>query len=125
MTPRRLSGQLVALLLSAGMLALPPVARADLISTQQLTAQAGGASTAGAAHDRQVLEQFLARADVRQRLQHLGVSEALTQQRVAALSNAEVASLASRIQSMPAAGTLGFQETVIILLVAILVVLAV
>ncbi len=125
MTPRRLSGQLVALLLSAGMLALPPVAKADLIGTQQLTGQAGGASTAGAAHDRQVLEQFLARADVRQRLQHLGVSEGLTQQRVAALSNAEVASLASRIQSMPAAGTLGFQETVIILLVAILVVLAV
>lgn len=125
MQTRRLSSQLVAALLSAGMLALPPVARADLIGTQQLTGQAAGAPTGNAAHDRQVLEQFLARADVQQRLQHMGVSEALTQQRVAALSDAEVTSLASRIQSMPAAGTLGFQETVIILLVAILVVLAI
>jgi hypothetical protein len=35
-----------------------------------------------------------------------------------------VAQLAGRINSMPAAGALGFQEMVIILLVAILVVLA-
>ncbi|MGC8703257.1 MAG: hypothetical protein ACP5RV_10005, partial [Thiomonas sp.] len=39
-------------------------------------------------------------------------------------SDAEVAQLANRINSMPAAGALGFQEMVIILLVAILVVLA-
>jgi hypothetical protein len=125
MHPRRLSSQLVAALLSAGMLALPPVAKADLIGTQQIVRQAGGHGSADIAHDRSVVEQFLARADVRHRMEQMGVSDGLTQQRVAALSDAEVASLASRIQSMPAAGTLGFQETVVILLVAILVVVAI
>lgn len=123
MNTRRLSGQLVAVLLSAGMFALPPVARADLIGTQQIAGEAAGHGNL--AQQRRVVEQFLERADVQQRLHRMGVSEALTQQRVAALSNAEVASLATRIGSLPAAGTLGFQETVIILLVAILVVLAI
>ena len=120
----RLSSQLVAALLTSGLLALPPAARAELIGTQTIANQASGLSSGAVAHDRQVLSQFLARADVQARLQQLGVSENLSQQRVAALSDSEVASLASRIQSLPAAGTLGFQETVIILLVAILVVLA-
>ncbi len=123
MNTRRLSGQLTAALLSVGMFALPPVARADLIGTQQITGQVAGHGNV--ARERRVVEQFLARADVQQRLHQMGVSEALTQQRVAALSDTEVASLATRIGSLPAAGTLGFQETVIILLVAILVVLAV
>ncbi len=125
MHPRRLSSQLVAALLSAGMLALPPVARADLIGTQQIARQASGHGATDIAHDRTVVEQFLARADVRHRMEQMGVSAQLTRQRVAALSDSEVASLASRIQTMPAAGTLGFQETVIILLVAILVVVAI
>ena len=125
MLPRRLSSQLVAALLSAGMLALPPVARADLIGTQQIARQAGGQGAADIAHDRTVVAQFLARADVRHRMEQMGVSADLTRQRVAALSDSEVASRASRIQTMPAAGTLGFQETVIILLVAILVVVAI
>ena len=125
MLPRRLSSQLVAALLSAGMLALPPVARADLIGTQQIARQDGGQGAADIAHDRTVVAQFLARADVRHRMEQMGVSADLTRQRVAALSDSEVASLASRIQTMPAAGTLGFQETVIILLVAILVVVAI
>lgn len=125
MTPRNLPRQLLAALLSAAMFAMPVAARADLIGTQQLTGPAGGQAGAHAARDRRMVEQFLARADVQRQLEHLGVSDTLTSQRVAALSDAEVASLASRIQSLPAAGTLGFQETVIILLVAILVVLAV
>ncbi|WP_018914022.1 PA2779 family protein [Thiomonas sp. FB-6] len=125
MQTRRLSSQLVAALLSAGMLALPPVAKADLIGTQQIASQASGHGAADIAHDRAMVEQFLARSDVRHRMEQMGVSAGLTQQRVAALSDSEVASLATRIQSMPAAGTLGFQETVIILLVAILVVIAI
>lgn len=125
MNARRITSQLVAALLSAGMLALPPVAKADLIGTQQIAGQASGRSGSDITHDRAVVEQFLARADVQHRMQQMGVDAPLAQQRVAALSDAEVASLASRIGSMPAAGTLGFQETVIILLVAILVVIAI
>ncbi len=125
MTIRRVSSQLMAALLTTGMLALPPVAHAELIGTQTIANQASGLHTGNVAHDRQVLSQFLARADVQQRLRQMGVSAGLTQQRVAALSDSEVASLASRIDSLPAAGTLGFQEMVIILLVAILVVVAV
>jgi hypothetical protein len=66
----------------------------------------------------------MARADVQTKLEQMGLSQEVTQQRLAALSDAEVAQLAGRINSMPAAGTLGFQDMVLILLVAILVVLA-
>ncbi len=123
MTLRTLSRQCGAALLSAGMLALPPAAHAELIGTQQIARQAAAPGGVSDAHARRILAQFLARSDVRARLQHLGVGEALAQQRVAALSDAEVDRLASRIGSLPAAGSLGYQETVILLLVAILVVL--
>jgi hypothetical protein len=125
MTIKRLSSQLVSTLLSLGLLAAAPAAKAELIGTQQLTAQAASAQGITLTQDRQTLDHFMARAAVQQKLEQMGLSQDVTQQRLAALSNAEVASLAGKINSLPAAGGLGFQEMVIILLVAILVVLAV
>ncbi|SCC93330.1 conserved exported hypothetical protein [Thiomonas sp. X19] len=125
MNAKRLSSQLVTTLFSLGLLAAAPAAKAELIGTQQLTQQAAGAQDATLTQDRQTLDNFMARADVQQKLEQMGLSQDITQQRLAALSNQEVASLAGKIDAMPAAGDLGFQEMVIILLVAILVVLAV
>ena len=105
-------------LLSAGLLFAAPAAKAELIGTQQLT------ESAHFAQDRQTVDTFLARSDVQAKLQEMGLSQTVSAQRVAALSNAEVAELAGKIDSMPAAGYFGNQEIVIILLVAILVVLA-
>ncbi|MGC9162279.1 MAG: PA2779 family protein [Thiomonas sp.] len=124
MHPSRITRQLLACTLGLSLMVAAPAARAELIGTQQLTQSQTTPDAATLAKDRQTLDQFMARADVRAKLEQMGLSQEITQQRLAALSDAEVAQLASRIDSMPAAGALGFQEMVIILLVAILVVLA-
>ena len=124
MNAKRLSSQVITTLFSVGLLAAAPAAKAELIGTQQLTEQNGNGQDATLARDRQTIENFLARADVQKKLEQMGLSQEVSQQRIAALSDAEVATLADRINSMPAAGALGFQDMVIILLVAILVVLA-
>ena len=69
-------------------------------------AQAGLVSTArvSAAGDRERVVTFLERADVQQQLGSLGVAPQDVRARVAALSDAEVASLAGKIDSMPAGG---------------------
>ena len=109
----------VIALFSAGLLIAAPAAKAELIGTQQLT------HSAQITQDRQTVDAFLARADVQAKLQQLGLTQTVSAQRVAALSDSEIAELAGKINSLPAAGYLGFQELVIILLVAILVVLAI
>ena len=124
MFPSRISRQFLAATLGLSLMAAAPAARAELIGTQQLTQSSTAPSSQALAQDRQTLDHFMARADVQTKLEQMGLSQEITQQRLAALSDAEVAQLAGKINSMPAAGALGFQEMVIILLVAILVVLA-
>jgi hypothetical protein len=116
--------QFLVAALGVSLMAAAPAARAELIGTQQLTQPQSAQGVATLATDRSTLDHFMARADVQAKLEQMGLSQEVTQQRLAVLSNAEVAQLADRINSMPAAGALGFQEMVIILLVAILVVLA-
>lgn len=91
-TTSRFMAGLLAVSLSAG--ALPPQALADVISTEALV-------TAGA-RDRVALA--LSRAEVQARLEALGVHPAEVQARVAALSDAEAAQLAARLDSLPAGG---------------------
>lgn len=124
MSPSRISRQCLAAALGISLMAAAPAARAELIGTQQLTQSEPAQTTAALAKDRETLDNFMARTDVRAKLEQMGLSQEVTQQRLAALSEAEVAQLAGKINSMPAAGTLGFQDMVLILLVAILVVLA-
>ncbi len=123
MFPSQISRQILVATLGVSLMAAAPGARAELIGTQQLT-ESTAPDSATFAKDRATLDSFMARADVQAKLEQMGLSQEVTQQRLAALSDAEVAQLANRINSMPAAGALGFQEMVIILLVAILVVLA-
>lgn len=124
MFPSRIPRQFLVAALGVSLMAAAPAARAELIGTQQLTQRQSVQGAATLATDRVTLDHFMARADVQAKLEQMGLSQEVTQQRLAALSNAEVAQLAGRINSMPAAGTLGFQDMVLILLVAILVVLA-
>lgn len=123
MFPSQISRQFLVATLGLSLMAAAPAARAELIGTQQLT-QSSAPESATFAKDRATLDGFMARADVQTKLEQMGLSQEVTQQRLAALSNAEVVQLADRINSMPAAGALGFQDMVLILLVAILVVLA-
>lgn len=98
---------LVALPLEAGM-----IATQDALATQTMQT------------DRAKVQAFLDRATVQDRLQAMDVPAALAKTRVDALTAEELASLAQRIDALPAGGALSGMDVVIILLVAILVAIA-
>ena len=90
----------VSRVLAAAMIVLPFHAQAGVIGTDRAVAaeaQAARAAVAG----------FVARSEVASQLQALGLSPQAAGERVAALSDAEVASLAGRIEALPAGGIAG------------------
>jgi hypothetical protein len=91
----------VCRILIAGMIVVPWQAQAGVIGTDQAVAaaqaQAARASVAG----------FVNRSEVADRLQALGLSPQAASERVAALSDTEVAGLAGRIDALPAGGYVG------------------
>lgn len=94
-----------------------------LLGSLPLSAQAGMVGTeealisVDAAADRNKVGQFLQREDVRQALQQQGVSPHEALARVQALSDAEVAALADRVDQAPAgAGIVGALLTVFVIL---------
>jgi hypothetical protein len=84
-------------------------ANAGMIGTDQV-------ASAASQNDRNTVLQFLGRADVTSQLQSLGVDPATAKDRVAAMTDQEVRSLAGKIQSMPA----GADSTGTILLIAVI-----
>ena len=60
--------------------------------------------TSAAQADRTTVLNFMTRGDVQKQLQAMGVDPSTAQDRVAAMSDDEVAQLASRIDSAPAGG---------------------
>lgn len=85
------------LLVSMGMTSLP--LQAAMISTEEAVQLA----TPGQS-ERAAVNALLARADVQAELVRFGVSPALAAERIAALSDAEVASLHQRVQEATAGG---------------------
>lgn len=84
---------------------------AGVISTQQLI----GTIDREAALTR--VDAVLARAEVREQLERLGVESAVTSERVAALTDQELEQLANDLESMPAGGSaLGVVGVVFIVL---------
>ncbi len=75
-----------------------PAAQAGLVSTQAALAQQN------ARHNRDRLQNLLARADVRAGLQARGVDPAEVQSRVASLNDAEAQQLATQLDTLPAGG---------------------
>ncbi len=69
------------------------------------------------------VQSFLDRADVKDRLQSLGVGGTMAKDRVAAMTDLEVHALAQNIDSMPAGGRLSNNDLTLILLVVLLVLL--
>lgn len=107
-------------LLAIGLIAISGApAYAGMIGTQELLAEQS------LQDDRDKINAFLDRADVQDRLQDLDVPALPARERVDALTAAEAASLAQRIDTLPAAGALSETDFIIILLVAILVALIV
>jgi hypothetical protein len=113
-----LSRRLIAMLVVA-MSVQAPLARAQIVTTAEMTAPDT------AEQDRAKVRDFLERANVKERLQAMGVSGVLAEDRVAALSEDEVHTLAQRIDTLPAGGNLSNTDLIIILLVAILVAIAI
>jgi hypothetical protein len=84
-------------ILTASMIVLPWQAQAGMIGTDQALSAAQRAAHATVAG-------FIDRAEVAAQLQVLGLSLQAARERVAALSDAEVAGLAGRIDALPAGG---------------------
>ena len=83
-------------------------AQAGMIGTDQVASAATQA-------DRSTVLQFLDRAEVANQLQSMGVDAATVKDRVAAMTDQEVQSIAGKIQSMPA----GADDTGVIILILV------
>lgn len=98
-----------------------PLARAEMIGAEKAMPDAAQSTTDP---DRAKVQQFLDRANVKERLHAMGVDALNAQERVKAMSDAEVHALAQRIDTMPAGGALSQNDWILILLVAILLIVA-
>jgi len=89
----------------------PMAAQASLVSTDEVISASASTS------NRATVSAFLARDDVRQAMQAQGVSSMAASERVAAMTDSEVAQLAGRVDQAPAGGeVLGLIFTVFIVL---------
>ena len=94
----RISRTALCLVLAFGLAQLGPLsrtARAALVTTQEAVAPEAG---------RDRIRAFLERAEVRDQLEALGVDVDEARARVAGMSDAEVAEVAGRLDSLPAGG---------------------
>ena len=108
-TFKRLVASLV--IASTALMGLPMTAQAAIVSTDEAM------STPVAAANRDRVNTFLTRADVRKALQEQGVNGDAAIERVKAMSDTEVAQLAGRIDQAPAGGDiLGILFTIFIVL---------
>ena len=100
------------LIASTTLMGLPLTSQAAMVSTEEaLSAMPAGSG------QRELVRTFLMRDDVRQALQEQGISSQSAIDRVNAMSDAEVAQLAGRVDQVPAGGdVLGLLFTVFIVL---------
>ncbi len=87
---------------------------AGMVGTNEVVAavQAQGA--------RDTLRNFVGRTEVRNQLQNLGISPSAAQARVSAMTDAEVASVAGQIDSLPAGGSSGWAIVAALLVIGLI-----
>jgi hypothetical protein len=103
----------ISRLLIALMIWMPyQIATAAMIGTDQAVAST---SPQG---DRSTVINFLNRSDVANRLQSMGVDASSVKDRVGAMTDQEVQSLASRINSMPAGGDVAWGAILLLIIIA-------
>lgn len=100
---------------AAAVMLQAPVARCEIVDTDAMSAPTQ------ADLDRAKVQEFIDSTTVKDRMKAMGVSGILIEQRLAALSPAEVHALAQRIDTMPAGGSFTDTQIIIIILIAILV----
>ena len=91
------------------------IAQAGIITTNQL------ATTATVQADRASVMNYVSRADVASQLQSMGLEPKAAQDRVAALTDQEVQSLAGKLNALPAGASSGWAWAAVIIIIAVLV----
>jgi hypothetical protein len=94
-------------------------ALAALVDTEEVTSSAKGNEV------RARLHQYLAREEVQAALRAQGIDLVEAQARVASLTDAEIAQIASRLDELPAGGVLGFVILVLVVVLLVLVIMKV
>jgi hypothetical protein len=107
--------RLISRLLIVCMIGLPFQAHAGLIGTDQVV------SAAQAAAARTTVASVLNRSDVASQLQSLGLTPQAAKDRVAALTDAEVAKLAGQIEALPAGADSSVGAILLIVLIGVLI----
>jgi len=107
-------------LCAAGMMFQASLARAAMIGPE-----AALPAPSQVEQDRAKVQAFLERANVKERMQAMGVSGVVAGDRVGALTEQEVHALAQRIDTLPAGGALSNSDLILIVLIAILVALVI
>lgn len=110
----KLTRGLIAIVAGA-MIAQGSIVHAEMIGPEAVPVRSQ------AEQDRAKVQSFVERANVKERLQAMGVSGVFAKDRVAALTEEEVHALAQRIDGMPAGGALSNADLILILLIAVLV----
>ena len=87
------------------------MAHAGMIGTEQFVSPAGSA-------DRTTVLNVLSRTDVASQLQSLGINPTQARDRVQAMSDQEIATLASRLDSLPAGASDGGAVLLIVIIAA-------
>jgi hypothetical protein len=85
------------------------------VGTEQVVA------TAQTQQSRDKVRTFMARADVQQQLQAMGIQPGEAQARVATMTDAEVNAIAGKIDSLPAGATSGWAIAGIVIVIALIV----
>lgn len=106
---------------AAAMILQAPMVHAAMIGPEAAVQSQAGRSQAEL--DRAKVQNFVARANVQEKLRVMGVSGLVAQDRVAALSEEEAHAMAQRIDAMPAGGALSTSDMIVVLLIALLVAL--
>lgn len=112
----RTTARIATALISAALLAQAPLARGAIVDTDALSAQSQ------IEQDRAKVQGFVERADVKTKLQAMGVAGFLAKERVGAMSEEEIHALAERIDTLPAGGAMDTMDWILVALVALLIV---
>jgi len=107
--------RLISRLLIVCMIGLPFQVHAGLIGTDEVV------SAAQAAAARTTVANVLNRSDVAGQLQALGLSPQAAKDRVAALTDAEVAKLAGKLDSLPAGADSSAGVIILLILLGVLI----
>jgi len=111
-----------AAVLTAILCLQPPLAKAEIVATDQLTARHNPEA------ERAEIQSFLNRASVRDKIHAMGIDGLAAKDRVAALNDEEVHALAEKIDSLPMGGNVGGftnDQIIIVLLLVLLVIVLV